>query len=174
MVGSTMTEIGATECPHKAGTPEHREWTRAFTGQVLQAREVNGTARRDTDAIKALADADFRAAGYGRPDPVVGILGPPEIHRVSIQISPELIVSIDVAARALSDAFDRAYQAIKAAVSTIDVTALEQALKGVTTSIRSGDEVPLKERARHGSAASCPRHGATRGGTCMKCARGRR
>lgn len=33
------------------------------------------------------------------------------------------------------------------------------------------DAMPVRERRRHGTAAVCPQHGPTRGGTCWKCRR---
>jgi hypothetical protein len=62
-----------------------------------------------------------------------------------------------------------AFQGLVTALATPFERLLEE-LKSLSQTPASVDE----DRLRHGSAATCPRHGATRGGTCLKCVRGRR
>jgi hypothetical protein len=61
-------------------------------------------------------------------------------------------------------------------VAVEEFQALQRTIDRVSAQLRiSAEEAAVEDFARklrHGRAATCPRHGTTRGGTCLKCARG--
>lgn len=179
-LGSTMAEIGATGCDLKPGTEEHRQWALFQALSENAQRRVDGRVHRDSMAMKVLAEADFRAAGYGRPDPTVEILGLPDLPAVTYTpwttySGLGIPVTISVDAGQLQAVLKSLAEQLSTALRPITehVTATFAALteKIDWAGVLDADERRRVEQRRHGVAAVCPRHGPTRGGTCMRCAR---
>lgn len=74
------------------------------------------------------------------------------------------------AQRKLAEAEERIFVAISnsMAIALQDVSEIIEEFKRLSLV----PDAP-QERESHGYAATCPRHGRTRGGTCIKCQRGR-
>lgn len=86
------------------------------------------------------------------------------VYTVSVAFDPQPF--IEAVTRFGADAltaFDRMSEALAASGTSIEELQRQAA---------AIDTEPDMHRIRHGSAAYCPRHGATKGGTCLKCARG--
>lgn len=177
---TTMAELGGpTDCPHKPGTPEHSRWMLEWAGREARRRDINGQGRADTAAMKAEANAAFEAAGYGRPDLVAELLGiderPARASLHAALLALDITIDVDAVTRGIKQITD----AVTAAFGSIDIGSLaeqlanlvrsERGIPPITGSVRLSID-PLA-RKRHGSAAFCPRHGATVGGMCRKCHR---
>lgn len=83
---------------------------------------------------------------------------------ISFEPSPAPLKDVSTKPRALNDKWGAV-----ASYVMLDEPAQTPVLQGFTIDTPK----PTLNHVRHGAAATCPRHGETRGGTCMKCARGR-
>jgi hypothetical protein len=190
--------------PHDLGTSEHRQWTRGhIDGASDRHRELGTYATRAGlhdyepvhDPVAEILEMDEDLALRGPPtppDPTAILDEPPlrfdgEPQRVAVLghghlpsfLNPRgvgifLHVDIELFCRAaaasavsMQEAIDSMNQLMASAVS--EVEALRVAL-AEDTDDRSGSLA----RKRHGRNAVCPKHGPTRGGTCLTCARGHR
>jgi hypothetical protein len=140
----------------------------AYTGYGALFRHMLGpVAQTGNTYLHRLEPGGAVTEVEGRVERIVGQV---DGYTVSYDMTPVLR-----AREAILEPYTRAINLVTRALATIDVEPLRSALRGIAgdACIEPEPDTTLNLR-RHGLAATCPRHGPTRGGTCLKCARGRR
>lgn len=183
-------------CPWSPSTHEGMEWCRGWAEQEWQRRVESGQADADTQRMKAEANASVADLPEYQPDPCaivaddqpewsarfVDAMGSLVNHVEKIAVSFSglnqtfqqwQVKSIDPQAWIPASVWEQ--QANPAIGVTIDPKGLRAGLIALDEPFGINVAPPPLSRAerRHGSAATCPLHGATKGGLCRKCARGR-
>lgn len=173
-----VRRVYASTLKHSPGdqSPEARRWRQiALQQQIHLAEEtgIYGHAFTEQELAKARRDA----AEVTRPDPVEAILGIPgdaswdeiqaaeqeELDWLNYLKNESVLNKFQEVAEALSKLWNDTAEAFKPMLE-----AIEKASVKVTPLIQVKFDQQVQQ-LRHGSAAICPRHGPTRGGTCLKC-----
>jgi hypothetical protein len=134
-----------SECPVAPSHPQWSAWQLAWGSHRSLMERGSGAMRTRTNLMKAEVRRQMEHLHEYQPDPCAEVAEP---RRRSNHHADHLHVNI-----------------------TATVSAFEEALKRAAVVV--ADASPDMQQLRHGSAATCPRHGRTKGGTCMKCARRR-
>lgn len=174
------------ECPVGPSHPHWSAWQLEWSEARCHMERASGAMGYRTRLMKAEVRRQMEHLPEHQPDPAAEVA--PERRRggfiwhtsnpsnhgshihVSINAQP-FLKAIEEAAKATAVAFQEAMDAVNAAFASTGTTF--QDLQGLLGVASEPAEQSI-ERRRHGRAAHCPRHGQTKGGTCMKCARGRR
>ena len=172
-------DLGALHagCDHKPGTPEHAEWMRAQARSEAGVRRSAGRTHADTMAMRDQAARDF-----GEPGRIVGAEGT-ALAATAAHVS----TAVGDLAVELFEYLKAALEDFKQAVLSVDLSSLgepnRRSIYGHHANFSIIDEafhypsdaevqaVRAVQRKRHGRAASCPKHGPTKGGLCRRCNR---
>jgi hypothetical protein len=153
-------------CPVAPSDPMWGLWQRTWTDRRAHIEDASGAMARRTQEMKAEVRRQTEHLHYLQPDPCAEVATPeprPDVLDLMRAALPHIAVNV----HAIVDEFNAQMEKVAAAF-----TAAAPTLQGIISQFTpTGLEPPSYARRRHGTAATCPRHGPTRGGTCMKCAR---
>lgn len=169
-----------SECPVAPGHPHWSAWQLEWSETRAQMERISGAMGYRTRLMKAEVRRQMERLPEHQPDPTAEVA--PERRRggfiwhsmnpVSINITVNtsaIKAAMEDAARSFEEAVERVNRVFTSTGTELADLADLADLLGIST---EPTEASLEQR-RHGRAALCPRHGQTKGGTCMKCARRR-
>lgn len=166
-----------SECPVAPSHPQWSTWQLGWSKARQQTEGASGAMATRTALMKAEVRRQMEHLPEYGPDPAAEVATPrrrglsnhgQHVHiSLSANISP-FLKAMQELAQSTAKAFTETMDAVNA---VFDSTGKDW--QGLLSQLQSEPVEPTIDLKRHGFAAFCPRHGQTRGGTCMKCARGR-
>lgn len=181
-LGWDDTDTSPNACAPEVATSRYKASDRSPAAQAWRLNAIRNESwkRQASGTYGAFSDDEMEQAralarSEARPDPVMEILGHPgdwiEGDEPEQWIAAETWEQATVTFTIDTSAITAAAKDLYLNGTGITITDLSSALASPLHDVAKPE--PTVNRLRHGTAATCPRHGETRGGTCMRCARGR-
>lgn len=159
-----------SDCPLAPSDPLWPAWQKEWARTRRNMESADGTMLRRTQEMRAEVQRQTQHLPYLQPDPCAEVLESQPVLHGWQQKPPALWAPRRSGARDHREVVQALEQMTAALTAGMEST-LRRVDEWLSQSLRP--EVMSSPQRRHGSAARCPRHGETRGGTCMKCARRR-
>lgn len=154
------------ECPVAPSDPMWSVWQLAWSRRRSAMEQASGAMGYRTALMKAEVRRQTEHLPQNRPDPCADVI---EDRRRTISVDFQVIV--EPFRQAMNDIAAVFTATADAVVELFNTTGTAFADLAALVEQHQPAEVERVQRKRHGFAATCPRHGPTKGGTCMKCAR---
>lgn len=163
--------LDKTECPVGPGGECWDAWQRSWGSERSYMERSSGAMGYRTNLMKAEVRRQMEHLPEHQADPCAEVTRRPasEVFAVIGRSAIAVLKDFEKAAEQVATALSKSSQEIKGLQASM--TVIDEAMWNRCVTPSEDDST---RRLRHGNAADCPRHGPTRGGTCLKCARRRR